>query len=369
MTAQDELDAVASPPRPSVKRKAAKGRRSRFPLVALLTLVGIGGYGWSLTRPASSQRLVTPIDIPSGAGVTGTGAILKENRLVRSAFVFDLYARIKGKGKLRAGHYLLSPDMTLGQITRTLEAGPRRQGDARVRVTIPEGYTLEQIAETLDEKKITDGAAWLKMATNKAAIEDLRADSSLGFTLPKEADSSLEGYLFPDTYGFAPGSAPRDVLKTMLANFGTKFARPYQQEIEGSGKNMPTLVTVASLVEREARVAQDRARIAGVIDNRLRNHMKLQIDATVEYALPEYKSRLSFKDLRVNSPYNTYLHDGLPPGPIASPGLASLTAALHPEQNPYLYYVALPNGAHLFTSTPREHEAAIREAQRQRQGR
>ena len=157
----------------------------------------------------------------------------------------------------------------------------------------------------------------------------------------------------------------------MVLNFSRRFARPKEQEISAGGHSLHEIVTLASLIEREARIPTDRPRIAGVLENRLKKGMKLEIDATVLYALGYHKDRVYYKDLEVDSPYNTYRNVGLPPGPIASPGLASLDAALHPEANDYLYYVAQPNGAHLFARTGAEHAANVRKAraeQKQQKG-
>jgi UPF0755 protein len=156
------------------------------------------------------------------------------------------------------------------------------------------------------------------------------------------------------------------VIDTMLSNFSTRFARPYRVEVGRSGRDLHAIVTIASLIEREAKVPQDRARIAGVLDNRLRRGMRLEVDATLDYAYGYHKTRVLYKDLEVASPYNTYRHKGLPPGPIANPGLAALQAALHPERNAFLYYVARPDGAHIFSRTPDEHAAAKRQARLER---
>lgn len=152
----------------------------------------------------------------------------------------------------------------------------------------------------------------------------------------------------------------------MLTNFSARFARPNQAAIASSGHTLHELVTTASLIECEAKAPQDRPRIGGVIENRLRKKMRLEIDATVLYALGHHKDRVLFKDLTVDSPYNTYRHRGLPPGPIASPGLPSLEAALHPEQNDFFYYVARPDGTHIFTRTIQQHHAAIQQVRDER---
>ncbi len=285
------------------------------------------------------------------------GGLLAEQGLIRSPYAFVLKTRL-ANAEIKAGKYRLTPAMSLEEVVQALRRGPMANAEG-ISVTIPEGYTLAQIAQALQAKGVTDGAELLRLATDKTFVAGLHE----AFPLPTQ---TLEGYLFPDTYVFKPHSSPRDVLEEMLRNFGRRFADSQAQEIAASGHSLHELVTIASLIEREAEVPQDRARIAGVINNRLGRKMRLQIDATVLYALGHHKNRVLYKDLNVKSPYNTYRHAGLPPGPIACPGLPCLMAALHPETNDFLYYVARPDGSHLFTRTLREHEAAKRQARQER---
>ncbi|HZO87952.1 MAG TPA: endolytic transglycosylase MltG [Chthonomonadaceae bacterium] len=311
-----------------------------------------------LFRPISTTPHPREVRIPSGVTVARIGQLLERRGVIRSALAFDWYVRWRGVGdRLKAGRYELSGDMTLDQIISALQTGGMED---RIKVTIPEGYTLKQIAEALEAKGIADARAFLKQATDPEGIAECSAD----FPLPRR---SLEGYLFPDTYAFPPHTPPVHILNTMLLNFSRRFVRPYQQEIASSGRSLHAIVTEASLIEREARVPEDRARIAGVLENRLKQGMRLEVDATVLYALGHHKDQVLYKDLQVNSPYNTYRHTGLPPGPIANPGLEALRAALHPEKNDFLYYVARPNGQHIFTRSLVEHEAAKRQARLERQ--
>jgi UPF0755 protein len=330
-------------------------------VIALLLLLALGAVGvWSQFRPTAANTRPVSVTINEGASVESIAGELEEAGVIRSAWAFRWTARSRGNStKLKAGRYRFSGGLSLAQILQRLEVGPEALSDGRIRVTIPEGFTLRQIAAALNKSGATDGKAFLAEATHPRSIARLRAD----FPLP---NATLEGYLFPDTYYFDRKSSPAQVIESMMTNFMQRFVRPYQQEIRASGRSLHSLVTEASLIEREARVPEDRARIAGVIDNRLKKGMRLQIDATVLYALGEHKSRVLYKDLEIDSPYNTYRHVGLPPGPIASPGLASLEAVLRPEKNAYLYYVARPTGDHIFTRTRAEHEAAIRKARAER---
>ncbi|MCS6775401.1 MAG: endolytic transglycosylase MltG [Chloroherpetonaceae bacterium] len=330
--------------------------------VLLLTaiLAGICGWGWLQFQPASRTYRPVSVVVEPGANLTTVSAVLRRQGVIRNALALRWVARSwNGRWKVRAGLYTLSPDMSLAQIIQRLQQGPEQPPADQVRVTVPEGYTLRQIAEVLHRQGVTDREQFLACATDGAQIARLQAD----FPLPAR---TLEGYLYPDTYYFRRKTPAVQVIQTFLANFSRRFARPYQQEIRASGRTLHHLVTVASLIEREARVPQDRARIAGVLDNRLQRGMRLEVDASVLYALGTHRERVLYRDLKVDSPYNTYRHRGLPPGPIANPGLEALRAALHPEPHAYLYYVARPDGSHIFTSTYEAHQAAVRRARAER---
>lgn len=344
--------------RAQTRRQQQQMRRMRGLLLALLVLGGCvwGGWMWATSAPSGSRAMVN-VAIPRGANRVAIGNLLAEQGVIRNSYAFVLETRMAG-AEVKAGKYRLSPDMTLRQVVEALRHGPMMTAEG-IAVTIPEGYTLAQIAELMQAKGIANGGQLLKMATDKTFLDGLHET----FPLPTQ---TLEGYLFPDTYTLKNHAAPSAVLEEMLRNFGRRFADGRAQEIAASGHNLHEIVTIASLIEREAQAPQDRARIAGVIENRLRRKMRLQIDATVIYALGHHKNRVLYRDLKIKSPYNTYRHAGLPPGPIACPGLPSLMAALHPEVNDYLYYVARPDGTHLFSRTPQEHEAAKRQARAER---
>lgn len=281
---------------------------------------------------------------------------LRSYGLIRHAGVFYAYARLRGDGeRIRAGRYRLSPSMSPGRILDKLVHG--RQ-DLDGLVVIPEGFTVKRIAERLSAKRILAGpSAFMRMARSGASGVEAP------FPLPA---IGLEGYLFPSSYDFEPGATPEAVAQAMVNEFTAEFYEPYRDEIAGCAHSLHEIVTIASMIEREAEVERDRALIAGVIENRLRRGMRLQIDATVLYGMGYHKSRLLYRDLRTPSPYNTYLHAGLPPGPIANPGLASLLAALRPARHDYLFYVAAPDRSHVFTRTEAEHNRAVAELRRRR---
>jgi UPF0755 protein len=333
-------------------RASARRRWSVALLVVLAVAVAGGGYAWTMFQPRAARHWAIKVTVPAGR----EGEALERAGVIRSALAFKVYTSFHGEeGKLLPGRYKLSPTMTLAQVTRQLRLGPGHSIDDVVRISVPEGFTIRQIAARLEKEQIADGAAFLQAALNP----DPNGPWPYDFPRPP---GSLEGYLYPDTYEFLPNSPVEKVLDDMLLNFSRRFFRPYQHQIAAGGGSLHEIVTIASLIEREAKTQEDRPRIAGVIENRLKRGMKLEVDATVLYALGHHKQRVFFKDLLVDSPYNTYRHAGLPPGPIASPGALSLQAALAPEKNDYLFYVARPNGSHYFTHTSREHEAAKKQA-------
>jgi UPF0755 protein len=221
------------------------------------------------------------------------------------------------------------------------------------RVTIPEGYTIRQIADALAGARLVQRDRFIELAARRGRT----------FMRPTLADlpiDSLEGYLFPDTYHLPRSLDEEAVIEAMLDRFDQAVGPSIQAAARARGLTLHQLLTVASMVEREAQVGSERGVIAGVIYNRLVRGMRLEIDATVLYALGRHKESVTLTDLAVDSPYNTYRHEGLPPGPIANPGFASIAAAASPIPTPYLFYVLKPDGSHHFSRTLAEHLAAVR---------
>jgi len=332
-------------------------RRSATLLVLLLVtaLVVVAGmlYTVQLLGPVTGKKdaPLVLVSIPPGRNARQIGEILARRHLVRSPLSFVFASRMDGlSGKMHAGRYELSPAMPPRQIAAKMALGETAQGV----ITIPEGYTVRQIARRLAEHHLVNEAQFLALAQSEGRSFHVR-----GWAPP---DDNLEGYLYPDTYTVPKGAAARDLIQIMLDNFTRRVATPYGAEAGAFPGGLPAVVTLASLVEREAEVKADRPLIAAVYRNRLKAGMRLQCDATVQYALPEHKTRLFYADLRVDSPYNTYKHAGLPPTPIANPGLPSIEAALNPARVGYLYYVAGPGGRHVFSTTLAQHEQAVAHA-------
>ncbi|MBM3469414.1 MAG: endolytic transglycosylase MltG [Armatimonadetes bacterium] len=287
---------------------------------------------WCEMRPPGGPDRSRTVVVPPGETTWQIGRRLAEARVVRSARAVVIAARLRRvDGRLRSGEYALSPAQSAWQIVGVLA-----RGEAILhRITIPEGFTAAQIADALAEAGLADRDRFLDLA--------LRS----------------EGYLFPDTYLLPRGLGEPALVARFLGRFDAVIGADLREAARARGLSLHQLVTVASMIEREARVPEERAVIAGVIYNRLRLGMRLEIDATVLYALGRHKAELALADLAVDSPYNTYRNPGLPPGPIANPGLAAVAAAAAPAETPFLYYVLRPDGSHHFSRTLREHQDAI----------
>jgi UPF0755 protein len=272
---------------------------------------------------------------------------LKEKGVIKSNFQFLAYARIKGlKNEIPPGNYIISSKMAYKDLINKIKSG---KSDFAV-ITIPEGYTFYQIASKIQEHNLGSRESILKIKLRDIDSEGL---------IKRENDVlyELEGYLFPDTYYIPYGTDEDEIIKIMFNRFNQVFNIDYRNRARELGLTVNEVITVASLIEREAANDEERSRIAGVIYNRLKRGMPLQIDASVIYAITKGErslGRVYYKDLKVKSRYNIYINKGLPPGPIASPGEASIKAALYPEKNDYLYYV-LGNNGHVFSKTYKEH--------------
>ncbi len=296
------------------------------------------------------------VTVQAGQTVSQVADMLWEMGLIRDegAFVAAAYVTRKWR-RVQAGRHELGPGMSALEILDAL----CQQGEKTWRwITVPEGHTLAEIAAKLEREHLGRAAAFLREASRLETFD-------VGFPLPED---SLEGYLFPDTYRIDTDQTERDIVVQMLQRFEeVVWGGLFEGKDAPEEWNLRNTLILASMIEKEARREDERAIIAGVYANRLRRGQLLECDATVQYALgASRKERLSYEDLGIDSEYNTYLHPGLPPGPICSPGEASIGAAMHPADVPYLYYVARPDGSHIFSTTFDEHKAAIARARRER---
>jgi len=322
-------------------------RRLAYAAAAALA-IGAAACGWfwyavggDRSHPAGSTLVV----IDRGSTFSQAAQRLAAAGVIQHVFAFRILARFLGvEGDVLAGEYRFPARVTQREV---LQAITTVGAQAASWVTIPEGFTAAQIAARLQSEGIGSASGFLQNFMHQRLVID------------GAQTQSLEGFLFPSTYLVPLGAAPSEVAAMLTAEFYRELPADAATRARRLRVTVPQAVTIASLVEREAKREADRPRIAEVIYNRLRLRMPLQIDATIEYALPRYKSVLSFSDLQVRSPYNTYVHAGLPPTPIANPGRRSLEAALHPSKGDDLYYVYCGSGAHVFAKTLAEHQANV----------
>lgn len=319
-------------------------------LLALMVLSGFE-YWRDAGVPVSidGERTVT-VTVKPDMTVKEIGEMLCQNGIIHSAAFFRITARVRGvENALQAGDYALSAGMNMTDILDRLVRGD----NVYRQLTIPEGYNVEQIAKLLAEQGLGDGAVFKSLARKVAPYDYMVRQPEIIYP--------VEGYVFPDTYRIAPGMTEEAVLQLLVANFDKKLTADMRERAKTLGLSLHQVVTLASLVEKEAKLDEERPVIAGVFYNRLKQGMPLQSCPTVQYILGYPKAEITIADTQIASPYNTYQNSGLPPGPIASPGMASLRAALYPADTPYLYFVAAKDGAHRFSQTYEEHLAAVDE--------
>ncbi len=304
------------------------------------------------------------VEIPRGVGSERIASILYNEGLIQNELAFRLYVRQTGTGRgFMAGSYNLNPAMSVEEIVKKLESGDVYA--ETLWFTIPEGFTVKEIAGRLAELGLADENKILSLS-GKAPAELSDAFPMLVDATGPSIEYQLEGYLFPDTYEIYARTAEEDIIRIMLQQMEAVLDDlDYRSRIDQLDISLHELLTIASLIEREARVDHERPLVAGVIYNRLAIGQRLQIDATIQYILEEPKEFLLYVDLEIPSPYNTYLNDGLPPGPIAAPGRESIKAALNPAETDYYYYNYKYDGTgeHYFSRTYEEHLANVAKAE------
>jgi len=291
--------------------------------------------------------------VAEGATLSQVAVDLENAHIIRSSIFFRLAGRFKGNDhQIKAGEYQLSSAIPPLKILETLEKG-RVMTHA---ITVPEGFNLEQIADVLEQKGLADKTAFLEKTRDESLIEDLGLSGD-----------SLEGYLYPDTYRFRRGEKAGKIITVMVTRFRDMVA-PLETQIEDSGMPLEQVITLASMVEKETGSSEERPVIASVFLNRLDKNMRLESDPTVIYGIRDFNGNLTKKDLKAETPYNTYLIRGLPPGPIANPGLDAIKAVLNPAKGNYYYFVSKNNGTHYFSETLKEHNRAVKRFQKTRTG-
>ena len=351
-----ERDTRRRRPEEPERRPAPQRRRrnKRSPLSIVLAAVG-----WSLANDMlalNKDKVTATIVVDDENDFGSVVDQLKDNDIIKYKGLFRLFSALSGgSDKIAQGSYLVDTDMDYRAILNSLGSGSSSR--VEVSVTIQEGLTVRQIFELLEKEGVSTVEKLNDMAANHDYAFSFLEDIPLG------DPNRLEGYLFPDTYNFYMGEDPKYVINKMLVNFDSKVDDSMRQKIADKGYTIQELLTVASMIEKETD-GTDRTTIASVIYNRLNNPGAgttghLNIDATIQYVLPEGEIVSEEDYYTVESPYNTYLNKGLPPGPIANPGLESIMAALNPESTNYYYYALGDDGVHHFFTSYSEHQAFL----------
>jgi UPF0755 protein len=306
---------------PKISIRFLKSFFKGFFTFLFLILLAVFFFCWGIFIPKDKAGKEKIFSIEKGQGLFEIGKNLEKERLIKSKIFFDFYVILIRKEKnLQAGKYFLSSSMNIPQIAQKIISGDI----AKVKVTIPEGFTVREIEERL------------------------------GIELPGE---NLEGYLFPDTYYFPIDASGEEVAKIMRENFEKKIS-PYKEEIEKSGRSLQEIITMASLLEKEVKTKEEKEIVSGILWKRLKAGIPLQVDATITYITGKKTTKIPLEYLQIDSPYNTYKYEGLPPAPICNPGLESILAALYPKESDYWYYLSTPDGKTLFFKTLEEHNLA-----------
>jgi UPF0755 protein len=325
--------------------------------VAACALVAFLGWQWLLrpVEPASDfSRPPQPalIDVHEGMTFRQLAARLERERLIRSRPAFVMLGKLRGADRhIRAGEYEVHAGMSPGDMLAEFMSGHV----VLYQVTIPEGYTIVELAQVFAQQGVADPEALIGLARDRDFIRSLGIEAE-----------SLEGYLFPNTYKFARRTKPREILKEMVQGLRDVLTPDLRQRAQEIHLTMHQVLTLASVIEKETGAAQERELISSVFHNRLKRGIPLQSDPTVIYGLDSFDGNLRKKDLDSRSPYNTYRVRGLPPGPIANPGLGSIRAALYPAPTRNLYFVSRNDGTHQFSATLAEHNRAVDKYQRYR---
>ncbi len=318
----------------------------------VMALVFIDPSVAQINKPAPNEPVVEntvtekhiQIKIREGISTAEIAERLAEKGVIKSSLKFRILARLRGyDDKLRPGSYTFTADMEDDEVFTKLLNGEKRL----VKFTIPEGFGVKEIAERLVNLDLVDKEEFLKAAADFTPYDYMRKRENVFF--------AAEGFLFPETYAVESDVEIDEILKLMAGTLDDRLTPEMRKNAEKMGLSIYDLITLASLVEREVRFPEDRPIVAQVLLKRLKLNMPLQTDATLQYLMDTPKEEVSIEDTRIDSPYNTYQHIGLPPGPIANPGMAAITAVLHPSETEYLYFVADRRGHNHYSQTYEEH--------------
>ncbi len=296
----------------------------------------------------NSQEII--FTIPHGESWRVISRRLEESGIIKNSLFFNLYLFVSGDyGSLQAGTYLIGPKLTIPDIVKKISSGDVYQR----RITIIEGWKITDMAKYLSELGIADKKLFLELANSPHLFKE-----KYSFITEDLDNLSLEGYLFPDTYLIPYGSTEREIIEMMLSNFDKKITAELRSAIASQNKSIFDIIIMASLIEKEVRTYEDMRKVSGLLWRRLEIGMPLQVDATIAFITGKNTTRISIQETRIDSPYNTYLHRGLPIAPISNPGINSIKAAIYPDPNEYLFYLSKPDGETVFSRNLEEHNIA-----------
>ncbi len=337
-----------SAPAESHERKRQRVTAVGFFLFFIILWVLIHWLNCALTRKPStdsSKHRPVLVDIPHGSSASDIANLLAAEKVISSPALFEFVSVGRGSFRsLKAGEYRFDTSMSMVEVLKRVEQGHMTLH----RFTVPEGYTLKEIARALGNRDLADEAEFIELANDPEFCVELGFDTT-----------GLEGFLFPDTYRIPIGLPTRRVIRMMVDRFWDICSNEFKDDALAGGPTVKDVVTIASIIEKEALYEEEHALIASVIYNRLHRNMPLQCDVTIRYPLDNYGIDLTQADLHMDSPYNSYQLTGLPPTPICSPGLPAIKAALKPADTDYLYFVSMNNGRHKFSVSLREHNEAV----------
>ncbi len=333
-----------------MKRWIRKFFLTGFWAVLALVWVVIALFYYQGSNPVSQNIQAQIFEVQPGMPLKQVARELSRNGLIRSPSAFQAIAYIQNKQtQVMIGEYSLSPSMSPTEILNQITSGKTVLHP----VTIPEGYRITEIATLLQSEGLVDREVFIRQTQDETLIRTLGISAE-----------NLEGYLFPETYHFSKFTPEKKIVEKMVATFKAQVLKPLLLEkVKESTLNWHEIITLASLIEKETGLDSERKIISSVFHNRLRKNMRLQTDPTVIYAIEKFDGNIRKHDLKIDSPYNTYRYKGLPPGPIANPGLKSIVAAISPIKSDHLYFVSRQDGSHHFSSTLNEHNRAVQKYQ------
>jgi UPF0755 protein len=313
----------------------------------VLAMFSLSYYFYCMVyQPMDDKLEKKKLVITPGTSTYGIALILEHEKLISSPLIFVVYTRVSGARKhLKAGVYELNTRMSMVDIINTIKKGG---SNSDIVVTIPEGYTQNQIQALLDDKGVTTNGKFLETLSD--------SDIRQRYSIPRD---NMEGYLFPDTYYFSFNTPSEHVAELLCKRFDDVILPLYAKYSTRTNLSLDQAINLASIIQKEAGNDTEMRTISGVFHNRLRRRMALQSEATVRYAVKNFTGEITKDELQSDSPYNTYNHPGLPAGPICNPGKNAIEAALNPEKNSYLYFMADMNGTHIFSQTYAQHNRAV----------